>query len=274
MRISEIMQLSIDIVKTYYQNNLRLFFAHLDENILWYGPAKGQFLSGRKAVIEAWKQENNSLTFTLGNIRTECASTHPSFCEMMISFPVATNFPNGESILVDQIIHITWCERKIENVQEKQPRMLVIHISNLYHQHEADKIYPVHFNEVYQGYVPIAASGSRIHLRSIDRADHYLLSDTIQWIESTNAGRHALIHTGDEAIEVTATVQAIENTWPNLFLRCHSSYLVNLRHVRQIKRFEVVMADGSRLPIPEKKYTAVKAKLTEYWENTFSSHHS
>ena len=267
MKASEMVGLSIDIVRTYYQNDLALFFAYLDEDMLWFGPAKGQFLSGRQAILDAWKHEEHSLTFSVGNIRADSANTHPSYCEVMLSFPVTTHYPNGESIPVDQSIHITWCERKTGEGQDKQPRMLVMHISNLYHQHESDNIYPVHFNEIYQGYVPIAEAGRRVRFHGTDHAEHYLLSDTILWIESAVSGRHAIVHLGRETIEVTATVRAIKKTYPDLFFQCHSCYLVNLRHVRQIRRFEVMMTDGSKLPIPEKKYTAFKTRMNEYWEN-------
>ena len=266
MKVSELVRLSVDIVQTYYQNDTRLFLEYVDEDMLWYGPARGQFLSGRQAIHDAWKQEDNPLTFTMGSIRANCATTHPSYCEVMLSFPVTTHFPNGDHISVDQIIHISWCERRLEGQREKQPRMRVMHISDLYHQHESDKIYPVHFNQIYQGYVPIAEEGRRIYFRGADRADYYLLADAIQWAESTAGSRHAVLHLGDEAIEVTASVQSIEKAYPEAFVRCHVCYLVNLRYVTQVKRFKAVLADGSELPIPEKTYTAFKQRVKEYWE--------
>lgn len=118
--------------------------------------------------------------------------------------------------------------------------------------------------------MPIAEAGRRVRFRGTDHAEHYLLSDTILWIESAASGRHAIVQVGHEAIEVTATVRAIKKTYPDLFFQCHSCYLVNLRHVRQIMRFEVMMTDGSKLPIPEKKYTAFKTRMNEYWENAQS----
>ena len=33
------------------------------------------------------------------------------------------------------------------------------------------------------------------------------------------------------------------------FVQCHRSYLVNLRHISAIVRAEIVMDDGTRLPI-------------------------
>ena len=268
MRAYEIMQLSADIVQTYYQNDTKLFLEYVDEDMLWYGPARGQFLFGRQAIHDAWKQESNSLTFSLGSIRLDCAMISPACCEVILSFPVTTHFPSGKNITVSQIIHISWCERKLEGKHEKQPRMRVVHISNLYQQHESDRIYPVHFDQVYQGYVPIVTENRRIFFRGADHADYYLLSDAIQWVESAAGSRHAILHIGTEAIEVTASVQSIEKDYPDLFVRCHICYLVNLRYVTQVKRFKAVMADGKEVPIPEKTYTAFKHKVKAYWELT------
>ena len=272
MKVSEITRLSIDIVTTYYQNDLRLFFEYLDTDVLWYGPAKGQFLSGRQVLIDTWGKEDHTLTFSMGNLRVDYATNCAAYCEVMLSFPVTTHYASGENIMMDQIIHITWCERKIEGSSEKQPRMQVIHISDLYQKHESDTIYPVHFNQVYQGYIPITKADKRIYVHGADRTDYYVLSNTIQWIESSITSRHAILHiNNNEVIEASTTIQTIEKAYPDLFLRCHSSYLVNPLHVTQVKRLKIIMADGKELPIPEKKYTAIKKEVREYWEKTHAS---
>lgn len=268
MKVAEIIRLSVDIVQSYYRNDLRLFFEYLDEDVLWYGPAKGQFILGRHAILETWSKEVHSLSFTMGNTRVEHAITGPSSCVVILSFPVTTHYTTGDSFQVDQIIHLTWCERKIEGYSEKQPRMRVIHISDLYQKHESDTIYPVHFNQVFKGYLPITEVGRQIHFRGVNRADYYVLSNSIQWIESSITSRHAILHMGNESIEVTATVQAIEEEYPDLFLRCHSCYLVNPVYVTRVKRFNVMMADGKELPVPEKKYTDFKKKMREFWNQS------
>ena len=60
-----------------------------------------------------------------------------------------------------------------------------------------------------------------------------------------------------------ASVAALAEQYPRLFLRCHQSYLINPHYLRNIRRFAVTLADGTELPIPEKKYTSFRDKALE-----------
>ena len=264
MNKQKIVKLTNIIIQRYYQNDTKPFIDYVDERVLWYGPATGQFLSGKKAIMEAWANESNTLTFSLGNLRLDYISSHDSYCEVMASFPVTTNYPNGEMIKMDQIIHITWCERKIKDTNDKQPRMLVIHISDLYQKHTLDNIYPVHFNQVYRGYMPVSESGRRIYFQGKDSFALYLLPDTILWVESTNNGRSSIIHTNNAEYHVKATTVELEREHPDFLIRCHRCHLVNPKHIVCIKRFNVTLSDGKEIPIPEKKYTAFKKTVHDH----------
>lgn len=267
MNVKEMVDLTNDIVQKYYQNDIQPFLDHVDEKVLWYGPAKGQFLSGRKAILDAWAGEKHSLNFTLGNVRLDHISSHSSYCEVMMSFPVTTHYPEGDQVTMDQIIHITWCERKID--EKKVPRMLVVHISDLYHKHEADNIYPVHFNEIYKGYIPITGNSQRIYFHGTDSADLYLLPDTIIYAESIDYGRHSMLYTTGGAFRVSLSATALENEYPEFLLRCHKCHLVNPRHIVSISRFKVTLSNGKELAIPEKKYTAFRKNVNDILSKSY-----
>lgn len=265
MNQKDMVNLTIEIVQKYYHNDIRPFLDHVDEKVLWYGPAEGQFLSGRQAILNAWADERHALTFSLENVRLDYTSTHKSYCEVMVSFPVTTHFPTGDRITVNQIVHITWCQRKINN--ETVPRMLVIHISNLYHQHVADNIYPSHYNEIYKSYTPITPPSKQIYFPGTDSAGLYLLQDTIIYAESIDYGRHSLLYTTSGAYRVSLSTTALENEYPEFLLRCHRCYLVNPQHIVSISRYKVTLPNGKELPIPEKKYTAFRKAVHERWAN-------
>lgn len=265
MNSKKITALTIELIQRYYNNDIQPFLDYMDEDILWYGPAKGQFLKGHDAAVKAWGNENNTLTFTLGDIKLDHITSHPSYIETIASYSVTTHYPSGISIHVDQISHFTWCERKIDGYEEKQPRMLVSHVSNLYKQHKEDSIYPVHYEQVFSNNMGTVTSSEHLSFHGLNHSDYYLMSDYINWIESTDNGRHSIIHTNDEAIHVNTSITRISEEYPDIFLRCHRCFLVNPRHVTHISRFKVVLSDKKELPIPEKKYTAFKKAVNDYF---------
>ena len=269
MNPEQLKRRTMELITAYYDNDTQPYLEALDEQAQWYGPAKGQFLSGRQAIVDAWRGEENPLTFSVGNIRLNAVSAHPSSCEVMMSFSVVTHFPSGVDIPVDQSIHFSWCERRItdENgVKRSVPRILMVHITNLYQQHESDRIYPVHYDRLYQGYLPISMPGKRLRLRGNNHAEYFLLPESVFWVSSCADSRHSLVHMKDETVEVLSSIRQIAQACPDNLLRCHSSYLVNPLHVRSIRRFSLTLDTGETLAIPEKKYTKFKAELQTWAE--------
>ena len=78
-----------------------------------------------------------------------------------------------------------------------------------------------------------------------------------------SCGRHALVHTSDGIYEATESLSAIAKLYQDLLVRCHASYLVNPAFISSISRFQVELHDGTILPIPEKKYTTIRALLEQ-----------
>ena len=143
--------------------------------------------------------------------------------------------------------------------KEKQPRILLCHISNPHSMHEEDTIYPKNFHQIYYSSASLRQNGDRIHFHGLDRSDYFILSDTVVYIEAAHESRHSILHTVDgESVEVFTSVSALEKRYHHLFLRCHQSYLVNPGYIRNIRRFKLTLSDGTQLPIPEKKYTAFR----------------
>ncbi len=48
------------------------------------------------------------------------------------------------------------------------------------------------------------------------------------------------------------------------FLRIHKSYLVNMKHIRKINNYKVLLDTGAELPVPRIRYHAVKEAFVAY----------
>lgn len=74
-------------------------------------------------------------------------------------------------------------------------------------------------------------------------------------------GRHTLIHSQDQTVEVNESLTSILRQYGSLFLRCHESYLVNPGQIRSVTRFQLRLSNGEILPVPQKKYTAFREAM-------------
>lgn len=259
-----ITDLSAELIMRYYENDYLPFLLHFDDEALWYGPAEGQFLQGREKMIEVWQREEHTLRFTMGNLKTRHITSHPSFCEVMLTYTIVTHYPDGHDLSLFQRLLLTWCERTVADEnggRHKEPRILVCHISNPHMKHDEDVIYPVRSKQFMADNKQPMLRGERIHFHGLDRSDYFYLSDTVLWIEAAGGGKHSILHTANGRVEVMLPVAAIEKQYGHLFLRCHQSFLVNPHFIRSVRRFKVSLTDGTELPVPEKKFTAFRAKL-------------
>ena len=92
--------------------------------------------------------------------------------------------------------------------------------------------------------------------------------DMIRYLEI--AGKKVAVHLENgEALYINGKLDDIaqkllNGTGNNLFVRCHQSYLVNLRHVESMQRYLLIFADGEELPVSKAYTKEVQQAFLEY----------
>jgi two-component system LytT family response regulator len=92
---------------------------------------------------------------------------------------------------------------------------------------------------------------SRLAIRSGDRTI-FLTIDEVEWIEA--AQNYVCVHAGQTTHLLHVPMNTIEESLdPQSFVRIHRSYIVNLRHIRQLwtlpnRQCVLELASGERLP--------------------------
>ena len=51
------------------------------------------------------------------------------------------------------------------------------------------------------------------------------------------------------------------------FVRCHTSYLVNLFYIKGVKKLDIELITGDHIPVSQPKRKEFMEKLTDYWGN-------
>lgn len=244
------------MIAHYYGDDLGPFLALCDEGTLWLGPGEGQLIRGRSALEDAVRRERRDLSFNVRDVSVSYMGTaSPDVHAVAATYRLETVWPDGTRELSSQRASFTF------SVTGEGPRLVHCHLSDAVAQPGGQGAGPASVR-----YVEPATPGARgsderaLRLKGARGEALYVPWPQVTFAESK--GRHALVHTerGGLAESVESLAQ-VERAHPGLFVRCHQSYLVNTAHVVGVRRFKVLLDDGTRLPVPEKKYAQVKAAL-------------
>ena len=269
MNIDKVAELTYHIITEYYKNNLKPFFEYLDENILWFGPAEKQILKTKQAMLDAWAKEQNELTFTVGDVIVYKIPLTKKSCDIIITYPVYTHYPDGVTHLHNQRMDCLWMEKTIDSTDgqsETVSRIVRMNISNSIRMHDEDFVYAVHSEHSNVGQLNYP-HGSHITFKGKNNMVYHFLSDSILWIEKSDAGRHSIVHTVNEDFLSVEGTNYFNKEYPSLFFAPHISYLVNPLHIRSVERLKITLDNDTELPIPEKKYTKFKSDFVKWSEN-------
>lgn len=263
MKKSELAEHTVFLITEYYNNNIQPFLDALSENCIWIGPAEGQLIQTKKALVAAFAQEDTPLTFTMDNLQVIPVSINATSLAVILTYTVVSYYPNGETTVFRQRTELVWTQENRKDPEGnpcKEYAVRVCHVSNEFPYDAKDRIYPDHFMELdiarlYTG----APALSKAALKGPHGSTLYLSGSSILWVE--NKGLHTFLHTANQVFESLDTLSDIVEKYPDSLCRIHASYAVNPAFLESIGRFYVVLDDGTRLPIPQKKYTEVKKEL-------------
>ena len=90
-----------------------------------------------------------------------------------------------------------------------------------------------------------------------------LQAEEILYIETS---RHKnIFHTEDKTYSIYRKMDEIETAMEGMdFLRCHQSFLVNMRYIRKISSYVMTLTTGQELSVPKARYREVKRRYAEY----------
>lgn len=89
-----------------------------------------------------------------------------------------------------------------------------------------------------------------------------ILIHEILYIESNK--NYIQIHTLYKTYRLRMRIQDLSNSLDaTYFLRCHQSYIVNMRYIRSMKRYEIVLYNNIKIPISKTYTKQTRAKYLE-----------
>ncbi|MDO4838122.1 MAG: nuclear transport factor 2 family protein [Clostridia bacterium] len=144
MRMQDVADQTMEIITRYYQNDIQPFLDLCHEDVLWIGPAEGQVIRTRQALLDAFRAEKQTLRFAVSDmtvVPVPIGST--KVFNVMAMYTVDTFWPDGSTNRVHQRCSITW------SMQEDRPSIRLCHLSNAIAYDVQDVIYPTNYSKTF-----------------------------------------------------------------------------------------------------------------------------
>lgn len=89
---------------------------------------------------------------------------------------------------------------------------------------------------------------------------HKIYHQQVRYIET--CGKSTLIHTEKEAIPSNRQMKQFEQLFAgSTLMRCHAGYIVNLRYFQRLEESQLVLSDGTRIPVSRSKRPLVLEQI-------------
>lgn len=107
--------------------------------------------------------------------------------------------------------------------------------------------------------------GKKLAFETVEQVKISLAAADIWYLEA--CGHNCFLYTKDRCYELKMSITAAERALAGEcgFVKCHRSYFLNLRHVREIYREELVLDDGRRVPMSRRAYQEVNAAFLRFY---------
>ena len=103
-------------------------------------------------------------------------------------------------------------------------------------------------------------------LVSNDTGKYKVFLRSLKYVETFN--RSLLLHTESEDIVCHKSMKEMEQILQDKgFVRCHTSYIVNLSYIKGVKKLEIELVTGEKIPVSQPKRKEFMEKLAACWED-------
>ncbi len=262
--LNDIIQLTQECLVHFWQLDPEYAISHFDKNIVWIGSAQSQFIEGYENAVEDFRNIMNELK-PCHLLRQEFVVVQNSgnACTVAGRYYTTTDDEVGYFFQVQQRCTFVW--EFVDGV----PKIKHCHISNPMGElklAEGEKFVNA-LGEMSKKYwiyrMSTIQDKRRIVIKDNKDEFHFLLPSEIVYVNAV--GRNSIIYTtsGTEIQSRNGITDFMDKAGES-FSVVHRSFAVNNKYVSCIHPYEVIMVNGSRIPIPQKRYKLVREMLMNY----------
>lgn len=249
------------MLREYYHLNIEPFLTALDTDVMWIGPGN-LFVFGKAAVKSYFKSGFIMPRIEMEDVEFYSLQSGEDNCIVVGRFSCYTHQDADKVVAANQ--RVTLHFRRFG--KNKLVKITHMHVSNEWNELVDDEVFPVKVSVQTYRYVQKLVAESKlkkrhkkIELRN-DTNLQYIDPDMVVYAEAM--GKHTVVHFVDKSVTVKRIIGELAALFPESFCRAHRGYLVNCEFISTVKRYSITMVTGMIIPIPEKRYSKVRAEIS------------
>lgn len=259
--LQEMIRLTQECLVRFWQLDAEFAISHFDQDILWIGSVQSQYTEGYEETIKDFRSIMKELK-PCHLLRQEfyIVQNAGSACTIAGRYLTTIDDEVGYFLQVQQRCTFVW------EIIKGEPKIKHCHISNPLGELQVaeGERFPNAIGRMTKKYwtYRLQAAQEKRRIVVTDKTDvvHFLLPSEV--IYAAANGRNSIIYTtSDRKIQARMSITDFLAAAGYGFGTVHRSYVLNDAYISRIQKYEVIMADGSKIPIPERKYKEIREKL-------------
>lgn len=265
--IQEAIRLTQECLMRYWQLDCEYVLQYCDKDVVWIGSVGSQF-------IEGWDATAADLQAAMSEIKP-CHLQRQEFtavqncgnaCTVVGRYLTTTDDEVGYFLQAQQRCTFTW------ELVKGAWKIKHIHVSNPMGElklSEGESFVNAlgEMSKKYMRYrLSSLRSGKRLVIVDQMGTTHFMSPSEVLYVMACGRGSAIYTLSGQE-IRANMSISDFLEAAGESFIVVHRSYAVNKGYISCIRQYEIVMADGSQVPVPVKKYREIRESLAEIYES-------
>ncbi len=259
--LQDMIRLTQECLARYWQLDAEFVISYFDRHVLWVGATQDQYKEGFEAAAEDIRSIIPELK--------PCHMLHQEFsvvqnagnaCTVVGRYLTTTDDEVGYFFQVMQRCTFVW------ELVDGEPKIKHLHVSNPMGELQlADgELFPNALGEMSKQYWnerwKAFQEKRRITVKDREDVVHFLAPSEVLYVMAD--GRNSVVRTtSGEDIHARLGFRGLLAELGEEFITVHRSYAINSAYISSIRKYEAIMTDGSKIPIPEKRYREIRERL-------------
>lgn len=257
----ETIKLTQYIMEQFWQKNYEPLIEHANDNILWIGPLEDEYVYGKKAMVDKIMEKNDERPLVyLDDQEYEGLRSEGNISVVVGKYRAYTKLESG--VISSEKQRVTFMWERVKKDDEVQLLITHIHISNIFHTKDDDKLFSSKDGrENYEYIQKIIAEHSQdetITIRDHSGVRYTVNYSDIMYVVAEDTFATVYIWKKDEVLRVRSRLVGFVKDFPDYFIKPGRKYCINKNYVKYFKSRKLIMADGREFAIPRSFVTPFK----------------